>query len=216
MKSFTLKSFLSPLLVLTLFTACSKKSDPAPSKNDSKAEFVGNLNYLPFSYIVPNALFSNFLVTPYTNIRSDYMNISDIDTITYISSITSIFGSSPIITLRTGKNPYNKYSSMPNVTDYKNHFAIGAYKFKTSQQDGIEISCYDDLFGESWYSYTKDADQSKSTISIINVQDYISFGSSFGASQLQVTYQFQCYVYNSSGDKKILKGTLKTLFTNEY
>jgi hypothetical protein len=212
MKSSKFNAFLIHFFLLTLLTACSKKSDPAPAKIDSKAEFVGNLENVPFSYIVPNTLFSNFLVTPYTQIRNNYTNNSNIDTITYISSITSIYGSSPIITLTTGKNLFNNSASLLNNIEYKNHFAKGAYKFKTSQQDGIEISCYDENMEESWYSYTAGADQSKSTISIINTQDYLNLG----MSQLQVTYQIQCYVYNSSGDKKILTGTLKTLFTNGY
>jgi hypothetical protein len=212
MKSSNFNAFLIHFFLLTLLTACSKKSDPAPAKIDSKAEFVGNLENVPFSYIVPNTLFSNFLVTPYTQIRNNYTNNSNIDTITYISSITSIYGSSPIITLTTGKNLFNNSASLLNNIEYKNHFAKGAYKFKTSQQDGIEISCYDENMEESWYSYTAGADQSKSTISIINTQDYLNLG----MSQLQVTYQIQCYVYNSSGDKKILTGTLKTLFTNGY
>ena len=199
---------LSGLFVIAVLVACKKKSnDPAPVtpvnlSGTTISEFKGTYGGANADYAVTSGI---------TNVNG--INAGSSESIS--STGDTSFGSYNAAVVSIKMKPYInlttqtfKFTYYPSDSLFKSFFTRSSYKYKSDKQDGVVIDYYvgDDL----WSTAAGTADQTGSTITFTNAEDYTYRSEQY----VRAKATFTCNVYNSSGDKKVLTGTYLALFEN--
>lgn len=180
-----------PLTLLVLVAGCSKdnSSDLADVKFYYQAT-IGGVDYK--------------VEIPFDNMNANLIsgaNIAGMDEVVFTSYVTDLGDNGTGMIVKKGLMA-DYHDATTN--DFKDFFAVGPHPLAIAGLHGVWIDWRDEN-GDIWS--TKDGnDQTGSTFNIVNVEE------NDGPSELKVTIQFNCKLYDGLGNFKSASGTYVGVF----
>ena len=180
-----------PLALIFLAAGCSKDN----TSDSAKVKFYYQATIGGADYKVE---------IPYDNMNANLIsgaNIAGMDEVVFTSYVTDLGDNGTGMIVEKGlMADYHDATT----SDFKDFFGVGPHQLAIAGLHGVWIDWRDEN-GDIWTTKNGN-DQTGSTFNIVNVEEYD------GPSELKVTIQFNCKLYDGLGNFKSASGTYVGVF----